>query len=317
MLLKFTPLCLLCATLLMPRSASTQTTAPVQRDENAPAIIGTVIGRHTILIARPYDANRAVTAVRFLLDGFTLAEAGSPGRYDWIAGNLRAGRHVLQVQAFEGEAFIGQSEPMAVYVSDTAPAMALEVPFFTYEDSRRAPEVVAPRLAKEYAKGARLSLAQEGSERVGRVTVEVFLNGEKQEFAPAARLASADELANSTPTKSRRARVATAQPSRTVWIPARPLLEKLGARLQWRATDRTLVADLKIAGGARRLMLTAGQNGARAHIDGRQLEVQSPVRQADNALMVPLSFCQQALDLRVWWQPEVRRVEMFTTIYPA
>jgi hypothetical protein len=170
-----------------------------------------------------------------------------------------------------------------------------------------------------------LSLSQEGAERVGRVTVEVFLNGEKQEFAPAARLASAEELGANTSAKAKKPLVskrrvpAKAAPhvARTVWIPARPLLEKLGAQLSWHAGQRTLIADLQMAGGVRRLTLTAGQNGARAQIDGRQLEMQSPVRQADNALMVPLAFCEQALDLRVSWRPEARRVEMFTTIYPA
>jgi len=283
------------------------------------------VGRHTILIARPYDANRAVTSVRFLLDGTTLAETGAPGRFSWNAPTLRAGRHVIQVQAFAGETFVGQSEPMAVFVSDAAAASALEVPFFTYEDTRRTSDIKAPKLAQAYAAGPRLDLARESAERVGRVTVEVFLNGVKQEFAPAARLASAEELnaaeapkPGTSPRRStRQTQKAAAQPTRTVWIPARPLLEKLGARLQWLALDRTLVADLRIAGGVRRLMLSAGQDGARANIDGRQLQVKSPVRLADNALMVPLSFCEQALDLRVSWRPEARRVEMFTTIYPA
>lgn len=330
MRLKFLPLFLLSATCFASHSSYLQPAAYGQDTTGSqPAIVGTVIGRHTILIARPYDANRAVTAVRFLLDGATLAEAGAPGRFNWNAPTLRAGRHVIQVQAFAGKDFIGQSEPLAVFVSDTAAASALEVPFFTYEDSRRAPAIAAPRLAQTYAQGPRLDMTHEGSERVGRVTVEVFLNGEKQEFAPAARLASADEL--SAPTReSSKPRTESAasgsgagkQPAkaaatRTVWIPARPLLEKLGAQLQWQASNRTLIADLRIAGGVRRLMLTAGQNGARANIDGRQLEVQAPVRQADNALMVPLAFCEQALDLRVSWRPEARRVEMFTTIYPA
>lgn len=328
MRLKFFPIALLSATLLLPRTSMPQS-ADVRADEAnsapEPDIVGTVIGRHTILIARPYDANRAVTSVRFLLDGITLAETGAPGRFDWNAQKLRGGRHVIQVQAFEGQTFIGQSEPLAVFVSDSTPARVLEVPFFTYEDSRRASGIIAPKLAMTYSRGSRISLSQESAERVGRVTVEVFLNGEKQEFAPAARLASAEELgadASFNPKKpvAKRHRTplkVTPQMARTVWIPARPLLEKLGAQLKWHAGKRTLVADLKMAGGARRLTLTAGQNGARAQIDGRQLQVQSPVRQADNALMVPLSFCEQALDLRVSWRPEARRVEMFTTIYPA
>jgi hypothetical protein len=42
-----------------------------------------------------------------------------------------------------------------------------------------------------------------------------------------------------------------------------------------------------------------------------------PVRQADNAIMVPLEFCTQALNLRVNWYSGKRRVEMFTPITPA
>ncbi|HEX8550120.1 MAG TPA: stalk domain-containing protein [Abditibacteriaceae bacterium] len=288
-------------------------------------IAATKIGRRVILIARPFDANRPVTAVRFLLDGNTLAEAGAPGRWDWDTSNLRQGRHVVQVQAFSGEAFIGQSEPMAVYVTD-GPASVLEVPFFTYEgEGRRPQQVVAPRISTS----GRIAPTSEPSGRVGSALIEVFLNGEKQEFAPAARLASAEELAPKPVVKRSRSRrerqrlkrlailrAQSAKASRTVWIPARPLLQKLGAQLHWREAKQTLVADLRIAGGVRRLELTAGEDGTRARIDGRQIALKSPVRQADNALMVPISFCAQALDLRVSYQPQQRRVELFTPISP-
>ena len=299
-----------------------------------PAIAARKIGRRVSLVARPFDANRAITAVRFLIDGKTLSEVAAPGRFAWDTSSLRAGRHVVQVQAFSGSQFVGQSEPVAVYITDV-PASVLEVPFFTYEGAgRRAQEIVAPRISTQ----GRIALTPHSPGRVADASVEVFLNGEKQEFAPAARLASAEELAprkkTATPTRAPRTRrekrrhklaqqrlasisAKDAKAARTVWIPARPLLEKLGARLRWQESNQTLVADLETAGGVRRLVLKAGESGARLAIDGRDLAVKSPVRQADNALMVPIAFCAEALDLRVSYQPKQRRVELFTAISPA
>ena len=316
--------------LSMPSRADDASSVDARASE--PKIAARKIGRRVSLVARPFDANRAITAVRFLLDGKTLAETAAPGRFAWDTSSLRAGRHVVQVQAFSGSAFVGQSEPVAVYITDVAPSV-LEVPFFTYEGAgRRAQEIIAPRISTQ----GRIALTPHSPGRVADASVEVFLNGEKQEFAPAARLASAEELAPRKKTvvraprtrrEKRRHKLAQqrlasitakdARAARTVWIPARPLLEKLGARLRWQESNQTLVADLEIAGGVRRLVLKAGESGARTYIDGRDLAVKSPVRQTDNALMVPIAFCAEALDLRVSYQPQQRRVELFTAISPA
>jgi hypothetical protein len=300
--------------------------------ENA-AILGQQVGKRVVLLASPYDANHAVTSVRFLLDGRTLAEVGGTGRYEWSTTSLRPGRHVIQAQAFSGEEFIGLSEPFAVYVTASPAASVLEVPFFTYElGVRRASDIKAPKLASGTSRPGDQGVgAALPSERVGVAVIEVYLNGVKQEFAPAARLASAEEMSPPKPQppvrrRSRRKVQTIAKPVtsskagiQTVWLPARPLLEKLGARLQWQASQRTLVADIQVSGGNRRILLRAGQpeGQAQAHIAGRRLQLQAPVRQTDNALMVPLSFCMEALDLRVSWQPENRRVEMYTPISPA
>jgi hypothetical protein len=87
-------------------------------------------------------------------------------------------------------------------------------------------------------------------------------------------------------------------------MPARPLLERLGARINYEARSKTLVAELNIAGGTRRIRLspgsgTAGSSGtagghgtapgsktparsdsgkAYAEIDGHQFSLQMPVR---------------------------------------
>jgi hypothetical protein len=96
------------------------------------------------------------------------------------------------------------------------------------------------------------------------------------------------------------------------------LLERLGARVSWQQKDQTLVAVLNVAGAPRRILLSAAPGrAAQAEIGGRRYALATPVRLADNALMVPLAFCREALELRVRWQKETSRVEMFTPISPA
>ena len=400
-----------------------------------------VAGR-VVLVARPYDSNFAVTSVRFLLDGRTLAEVGAPGRYSWDTRGLRAGRHIVQVQAFSNNRFIGISFPTALSIMPQSAAAAasrdgmqalVELGFHTYEiDARRAASVVAPRLAvvdgASEAQGddrfiePSSDLFPGAAARPHGLIVEVFLNGVRQDFAPAARLARADELeplsdsissapasaasrasslgknasvargpstqasprrsAASSSSSSRRvssrrsrhryarrrdargtshairvakadrAAIARRQASqkagaasasasrgtanavassaaasgkgvvRTVWMPARPLLERLGARVHWEASSRTLVADLDMAGGTRRITLCPdqgrpGEGIAWAEIGGRHMQLQMPVRQTENTLMVPLEFCVQALNLRTAWQKENRRLELWTPIAPA
>lgn len=286
------------------------------------------------LIARPADANYTVTAVRFLLDGRTLAEVGPPGRYEWDTVGLRPGRHIVQVQAFSGELLVGISEPTPVTVGPDASASALavgtlELSFPTYSAGRRVSSIPAPRLSGGQSNSGNYIAPATGvaASRISGVLVDVYLNGVKQEFAPAARLASVDELKPEAAPRPR-TRVAKAPPAgakRTVWLPARPLLERLGARMKYEAHSKTLVAELNIAGGTRRIRLSPG-NGtparsdsgkAYAEIDGHQFALQMPVRQTDNAIMVPLEFCTQALNLRVNWHVGKRRVEMFTPITPA
>ncbi len=115
-----------------------------------PAVGAVSIGPNVVLVARPLDSNRAITAVRFLLDGQTLAEAGPPGRYVWDTRSLRPGRHVVQVQAFSDDQFVGLSAPLAVFISPVAQsgnAASVALSFSTYEiDPRRAHSVAVPRL---------------------------------------------------------------------------------------------------------------------------------------------------------------------------
>lgn len=293
----------------------------------------TLSGRVT-LVARPADSNYSVTAVRFLLDGRTLAEVGPPGRYEWDTNGLRAGRHIVQVQAFSGELLVGISEPTPVTVGADASLSSLavgtlELSFPTYGAGRRVSSIPAPRLSGgQSSSGGYIAPASGVSaSRISGVVVDVYLNGVKQEFAPAARLASADELRpKAAPRRSTRAaRRTRRQSKRMVWMPARPLLERLGARMKYEARSNTLVAELNIAGGTRRIRLSPssgtparGDSGkAYAEIDGHRFALQMPVRQADNAIMVPLQFCTQALNLRVNWHSGKRRVEMFTPITPA
>jgi len=316
---------------------------PVPNEPSVPAVAppmahvaGSMLASRVVLVARPLDSNHEITAVRFLLDGATLAECGPPGRYVWETGGLRAGRHVVQVQAFDGERFVGQSEPYVVYTGNFSAVTTknFDVPFHTYEfSSSRVSAIAAPRLsAGVQASGARI--AESGNIASGRLAtalVEVYLNGVKQEFAPAARIASTEEMtpvvSKSKPRrKNRRAPKSTRiagklmgiGSQRTVWLPARPLLERLGARVSWQSRDQTLVAVLNIAGAPRRILLCATPGrAAQAEVGGRRIALATPVRLADNAIMVPLAFCREALELRVQWQKETSRVEMFTPITPA
>jgi hypothetical protein len=203
----------------------------------------------------------------------------------------------------------------------------LELSFPTYGVGRRVSSISAPRLSggQDNSGGYIAPDGGASASHSGGVLVDVYLNGVKQEFAPAARLASADELRPKVapPPSTRVAQ--TPQAKRTVWMPVRPLLERLGARLKYEAGSKTLVADLSIAGGTRRIRLSPGggtsersnSGKAYAEIDGHRFTLQMPVRQADNAIMVPLEFCTQALNLRVTWHSGKRRVEMFTPITPA
>jgi hypothetical protein len=93
--------------------------------------------------------------------------------------------------------------------------------------------------------------------------------------------------------------------------------------VRYETASKTLRAELNIAGATRRITLTAADAArsrpgmAHAEIDGHHFALRMPVRQADNAIMVPLEFCTQALNLRVNWHRNQRRVEMFTPITPA
>lgn len=322
---------------------------------------GVAVGNKVVLVARPLDSNRVVTSVRFLLDGVTLAEVGAPGRWLWNTTSIRTGRHVIQVQAFDHDTFIGLSEPLVVYTGQSSSPAGLmpvmDVPFFTYEmDPRRSAGIVAPRIAVR----AGSSISETGNPQSARLAaplVEVYLNGIKQEFAPAARVATADELAATgartasvaaafappakpakgtvrsrsarrqqaqreererAEKKARLARLAAKETNRTVWLPARPLLERLGAHISYQPKSGVMVAQLSVAGAPRRIVLSARNTTAvQAAMAGQRQALTSPVRLSENAIMVPLSFCQDALDLRVRWQKETRRVEMFTPIAPA
>lgn len=318
----------------------------------AQTVVGMRVGPRVALVARPTDSNHAVTAVRFLLDGQTLIEAGPPGRFFWDTSNLRPGRHVVQVQAFSGERFVGLSAPLAVLVSPLADRnnqTSVELTFSTYEiDPRRANSVAAPRLPaaepprRDNSAAAPLFIEPASAlapSRPDDLRVEVFLNGVRQNFAPAARLASADELqspqaaggsrSNGRSSRRRRsrrhqgrrgvrlARTRTAPP-RTVWMPVRPLLQRLGARMRWEPGSKTLLAELDTADGKRRIAVSTGRGAGRedgaayTEVGGQQLQLPVPVRLADNAIMVPLSFCTQALNMRVAWRKQNRRVELFT-----
>jgi hypothetical protein len=350
-----------------PSTTGASTGSSTLRSADGRGISGTLVGSRVTLIARPQDSNHAITAVRFLLDGNTLAEVGPPGHYVWSTRGLRLGRHVVQVQAFSGESFVGVSPPLALIVTATDSSTVVPVSFPTYGFSaRRASDVVAPRLNTTpvasipgafqapgtSAYGTYIEPAR-GLDAVGLTNsfVEVYLNGVKQEFAPAPRVASAEELdaTMSQPAASQRtvqdtartqqgssSRVADAtrrqqatassnrslsgqSAPRTVWMPARPLLERLGARVRWEARSKTLTADLNVAGGTRRILLSANSSGgsAYAEVNGRRMALQMPVRLTENAIMVPLTFCTEALNLRATWQKESRRVELYTPITPA
>ncbi|HEX8835140.1 MAG TPA: hypothetical protein VF719_13105, partial [Abditibacteriaceae bacterium] len=216
--------CGLGAVALFTGLATTIPARPVVAQVNpTPGIVGTPVGARVLLVPRPWDTNHVVTAVRYLLDGNTLAEVAAPGRFLWNTDKLRPGRHVIQIQAFSENKFVGVSEPVAVYVTTSLSMATVDVPFFTYDyDPRRASEILPPR--SENLLGVKNHVAQidtAGSpvaERLGLASVEVYLNGVRQEFAPAARVASAEEL---SPTKaapksrrsgkSRRARTAAAK----------------------------------------------------------------------------------------------------------
>jgi hypothetical protein len=308
---------------------------PVQAVTSTDDVADPTLASRVTLIARPADANYTVTAVRFLLDGRTLAEVGSPGRYEWSTVGLRPGRHIVQVQAFSGELLVGISEPTPVIVGRDASlssfaSRTLELSFPTYGAGRRVSNIPAPRLSSGQGSSGYIAPANgSAGSRISGVLVDVYLNGVKQEFAPAARLASVDELrpkvAPRPSTRVAKTPLRQGEAKRMVWMPARPLLQRLGARLKYEAGSKTLVAELNIAGGTRRIRLSpSGGTPARtdsgkayAEIDGHRFALQMPVRQADNAMMVPLEFCTQALNLRVTWHSGKRRVEMFTPITPA
>lgn len=475
--------CLLALSTHAARADGTVPNRSIEVGSSAPREVAqTRISGRVVLAARPYDSNFAVTSVRFLLDGHMLAEVGAPGRFSWDTRGLRAGRHIVQVQAFSQDRFVGISFPTAISIvppdgadatiaSPRAQVQALvELGFHTYEiDPRRHAGIIAPRLAAggkntdaESVIEPFSDLSPGGAARPNGLIVEVYLNGVRQDFAPAARLARAEELeplstssgsnastasrfsalphassggaasgqtadisgsraassrvaspapvaaghkaatrssqrvssrsarrnarrriarrnaeaartraaqasriaqasraamakrlaanpksstnasstnasstdASSTDASSRSAigafaagasgsnEVSASGVPRTVWMPARPLLERLGARVHWEAASHTLVADLNMAGGMRRITLCPdagrpGEGAAFADIDGRHMQLQMPVRQVDNTLMVPLAFCVQALNLRTAWRKENRRLELWTPIAPA
>jgi hypothetical protein len=179
--------------------AGTALSQPAQALTSTDETADPTLGTRVTLIARPADSNHTVTAVRFLLDGRTLGEVGPPGRYEWNTQGLRAGRHIVQVQAFSSELLVGISEPTPVTVgadlaASSLAARTIELSFPTYGTGRRVSSIPAPKLAGRSSSGYIASASGVAGSRVSGVLVDVYLNGVKQEFAPAARLASVDEL---------------------------------------------------------------------------------------------------------------------------
>jgi hypothetical protein len=143
------------------------------------------------------------------------------------------------------------------------------------------------------------------------------LNGVRQNFVPAAHLAS---IATGTRRTSRRA-VAKNNTRRTVWLPARPLLERLGAQVRVEKRGQTLRAELDVSGVPRRIVMKS-EGATRAVttyavVRGHSSRLNVPVRRSGNGFLVPLDFCRQALNLSVRWPAGTRRVDLFTSINPT
>ena len=277
-----------------------------------------------VVAAQPLDANRTIVSARFILDGKTLAEVGAPGRYLWDTSRARIGRHVLQVQAFCEDGYIGLSDPMAVLVADGAgngdasTRELVALPFATYGRDERRTEVAPPR-APQAAYGGITPRADSG------LNVEVYLNGVRQNFVPAAHLATIAaplKIASRSRYHRRASTRSAAAPSKmrkTVWMPARPLLERLGARVRLERSGAALRADLDVAGVPHRIVMRVeGKSVATfATVRGRSARLDIPVRRSGSGFFVPLDFCRQALNLNVRWPSGARRVDLFTSISPS
>lgn len=276
-----------------------------------------------VVAAQPLDANRTIVSARFILDGRTLAEVGAPGRYLWDTSRARVGRHVLQVQAFCEDGYVGLSDPTAVMVADGAGSgdastrELVALPFATYGRDERRVEVAPPR-SPQVAYGGTTPSADSG------LKVEVYLNGVRQNFVPAAHLATIS-TSKSAPRSRRRQRASTriaAAPTKlrkTVWMPARPLLERLGARVRLEESGALMRAELDVAGVRHRIVMrTEGKTVVTfATVRGRSARLDIPVRRSGSGFFVPLDFCRQALNLNVRWPSGARRVDLFTSISPS
>ena len=277
-----------------------------------------------VVAAQPLDANRTIVSARFILDGSTLAEVGAPGRYLWDTSRVRTGRHILQVQAFCEDGYVGLSDPTAVIVlagagsGDASTRELVALPFATYGRDERRIEVTPPRMPQAAYAGTTPS-APSG------LNVEVYLNGVRQNFVPAAHLATISTTPKSASRSRSRHRASTrvaaapAKLRKTVWMPARPLLERLGARVRLEKSGALMRAELDVAGVRHRIVMRAeGKNVATfATVRGHSARLDIPVRRSASGFFVPLDFCRQALNLNVRWPSGARRVDLFTSISPS
>jgi hypothetical protein len=195
-----------------PAQAAFFATSSALRPVAGRSIAGTMVGARVTLVARPQDSNHTITAVRFLLDGHTLAEVGPPGQYVWTTSGLRLGRHMVQVQGFSGESFVGISPPLALIVTATDSATVVPVSFPTYGFSaRRTSSVPVPRL-----KSAPVSGMFSETDRViasnsephikpesglgafgaqSSFVIKAYWNGAKQEDAPSSSVPATEKVA--------------------------------------------------------------------------------------------------------------------------
>lgn len=88
-------------------------------------------------------------------------------------------------------------------------------------------------------------------------------------------------------------------------LPARALLETLGATLSWDAERRDVTAAL----GNRRLFLKIGND--RAVVDDREVLLDAPPVIAYDRTLLPVRFVAEAFGLRVEWNASTRTVMLF------
>jgi len=89
-----------------------------------------------------------------------------------------------------------------------------------------------------------------------------------------------------------------------VLIPLRGLFERLGAQVDWRADERTVLAR----GAGKQIELPVGKDVAT--IDGKPSHLDQPAMIIDGYTYVPLRFLSEALGASVEWMTADRIVEV-------